>query len=308
MRIFLLQQLFLWVCMVVVVVLIAFLPRDLVFVSEEYETYGIATMNMQLYGERLSEYVAMIGAGSLGENRYGTSVLVDLHLYASRSLQLIGIASIIAIFIGTAKAYFDTRYKGIFARSSRKIGQGMQALPDFFIIIVVQMVVLWLFRQGFPQFSLYGNEDLSSFLFAAVLLSLFPSMYFANIVASTLESEEGSFYLIAAKGRGVKKSVLLIKHQLANALPSIIQQIPIMFMYLLSNLLMVEFLTSFRGAMYRTYQAMGFQETSLESLPNQFYIEEPVIVVYLTFFISLGFLVNIGSRVMTEIVTRRRLS
>ncbi|GAK04799.1 hypothetical protein JCM19037_3247 [Geomicrobium sp. JCM 19037] len=51
---------------------------------------------------------------------------------------------------------------------------------------------------------------------------------------------------------------------------------------------------------------MGFQETSLESLPNQMYIEEPVIVVYLTFFISLGFLVNIGSRVMTEIVTRRR--
>lgn len=131
-------------------------------------------------------------------------------------------------------------------------------------------------------------------------------MYFANIVASTLESEEGSFYLIAAKGRGVKKSVLLIKHQLANALPSIVQQIPVMFMYLLSNLLMVEFLTSFRGAMYRTYQAMGFQETSLESLPNQMYIEEPVIVVYLTFFISLGFLVNIGSRVMTEIVTRRR--
>ncbi|GAK04800.1 hypothetical protein JCM19037_3248 [Geomicrobium sp. JCM 19037] len=126
MRIFLLQQLFLWVCMVVVVVLIAFLPRDLVFVSEEYETYGIATMNMQLYGERLSEYVAMIGSGSLGENRYGTNVLVDLQLYASRSLQLIGIASIIAIFIGTAKAYFDTRYKGIFARSSRKIGQGMQ--------------------------------------------------------------------------------------------------------------------------------------------------------------------------------------
>lgn len=176
--------------MVVVVVLIAFLPRDLVFVSEEYETYGIATMNMQLYGERLSEYVAMIGAGSLGENRYGTSVLVDLHLYASRSLQLIGIASIIAIFIGTAKAYFDTRYKGIFARSSRKIGQGMQALPDFFIIIVVQMVVLWLFRQGFPQFSLYGNEDLSSFLFAAVLLSLFPSMYLRTLSLQHLKAKK----------------------------------------------------------------------------------------------------------------------
>ncbi|WP_078429489.1 hypothetical protein [Alkalihalobacterium alkalinitrilicum] len=125
------------------------------------------------------------------------SVFSDVWLVASRSITILVIAFIFALVVGVMKGFIDylTSESGwrIFGHHTTFT---LQALPDFFLIIIVQVFLMWLISQGFPHFSLFGYESWHNFLLAGWLLSFFPTMYMARIVSSTLEKEKMQPYIV----------------------------------------------------------------------------------------------------------------
>ncbi|WP_216831195.1 ABC transporter permease subunit [Alkalihalobacterium elongatum] len=283
-----------WLFAIVIIILLVFIPRDLGFEFTEYEIKPSYTFSAANYVDNLKSYTSMVFIeGTLGETRYGSSVFSDVITFGSRSIIILAIAFGFALVIGIIKGFFDystsnSRWR-IFGHHTTFT---LQSLPDFFLVIIVQVFLLWLISKGFPHFSLYGYESGHNFLLAGWLLSFFPTMYMARIVSSALEKERSQPYIVTGKSKGLTNFYVLRKHQFANSIIQVLPHIPTMLLYALSNLLIIEYLLYFPGAAYRLYQALGFASATIGGGVNRTpfsneYYEPELVVAFLIVFITL---------------------
>lgn len=299
-----LKTLLAWFIAILIIVLIVWIPREFSFESTGYEIHPQYTFSTEQYKKNLSNYFKLIFfEKSLGQNRFGTPVTEDIKIFVSRSFVIIGFAFLIALLIGTIKGFFD-----YWLRESkwRFFGNGttflLQSLPDFFIIIVVQMMILSLMSKGFPSIKLYGHESWQTIMIASFLLSIFPIVYMARIVYASLAQEEGSQYIMVVKSKGMSSLTTLWKHQFGNSIFHVIPHIPTIMLYIMSNLLIIEYLMYFRGAALRMYEALGFAFASNvrgeNRTPFSLDVYEPeVVIAILAMFIGVVALIQLICKV-----------
>lgn len=289
-----------WIIAILIVILLVLIPRDLVIEFMEYEIIPTYTFSSANYFENLKSYSRMIFIErTLGETRFGSSVFSDALLFGGRSLTILAIAFCFALVFGILKGFFDyaTSHSkwSVFGHQTTFT---LQALPDFFLIILVQVFLFWLISIGFPHFSLYGYESWHNFLLAGWLLSFFPTMYMARIVSSSLEKEKMQPYIVTGKSKGLTNLYVLRKHQFGNSITQVFPHIPTMLLYALSNLLIIEYLLYFPGAGYRLYQALGFASATIGGGVNRTpfntnYYEPELVIAIVIIFVTLVALVQL---------------
>ncbi len=160
------------------------------------------------------------------------------------------------------------------------------------VIIGVQWGLMTLMEWGLPHFSVYMADNWYSFILPSLLLTLFPTAYLARITSMALGSQEKQLYVLFARTKGIRERMLLWKHMLRNCWSGILDFMPTLITVLLSNLLLVEYLTQFKGAAYRLFQAVGYHNV-VEF--NGFRIENEVICFLLFVFMFLILLTKIGN-------------
>lgn len=219
------------------------------FLGRVQELYPLAEV-----WNKTQELIGMvIKEGTLGLTRNGESFESVTQDFFERSIPIIFSAFILAIPLGIAKGMFDFRTK-----NSRLVPVGggltsfITSLPDFFVIIALQWIILYNFR----FIDWFGNDHWYNFVIPAVLVSLYPLMYFARITSAALSNEEGEMYIQTARAMGLSERLIVKKHVLKKCLVSIQQHIPMVMTYVLSNLLMVEWLLDYKGAAWRFLYAI----------------------------------------------------
>ncbi|WP_169865058.1 ABC transporter permease subunit [Sutcliffiella halmapala] len=189
---------------------------------------------------------------TLGFTRYNNPAEEEIWLHMARSLKVILAAFFITLTFGVLKGIYDfyDRWSGW-----NVFGKGMtwllQSIPDFFLIICLQ----WLIIFYLPFIRIFGHDHWYSFILPAFLVSMYPMLYIARITSASLGSEKGKPYIQVARSKGLSKEKVLWKHMLRNSLYPIFSNLTAMMLYLLSNLLIVEYLLDYRGAAYRMFQA-----------------------------------------------------
>lgn len=195
----------------------------------------------------------VISEGSLGTTRNFESYESVVQDFFMKSLPIIFSAFIFAIPLGSAKGIFDFRNKkGALAPIGTGLTSFITSLPDFFVIIALQWIILYNFR----FIDWFGNEQWYNFIIPAILVALYPLMYFARITSAALSNEEGEMYIQTARAMGLTEKLVVRKHILKKCLVSIFQHIPVVMTYILSNLLMVEWLLDYKGAAWRFLYAI----------------------------------------------------
>lgn len=274
-----------WSIAVVFIVLVVWIPREISFESNEYEINPTYTFSVEQYKENMRNYFKLVFIEkSLGENRFGNPVTEDINIYVGRSSVVITIAFLIALIFGTLKGFVDYRLS---KSKFRILGNGttfiLHSLPDFFVVILFQIIMLSLMSKGFPYMKIFGVESWHNYLIAGCLLSIFPAVYMARIVYSALLKEEGLPYLITVRSKGMSNATLLWKHQFGNSIFQVIPHIPTIILYIMSNLLIIEYLMYFRGAGLRLYEALGFASAKIiggsNRTPFSIDVYEPEVVI-----------------------------
>jgi oligopeptide transport system permease protein len=214
------------------------------------------------YRNHISTYLSKaIKNKSLGETRFERSVEEELGIYFSRSFYLILSAFLISLTLGVLKGAYDYRHP---SGKSSILGHGttwlFQSIPDFFLVISFQIIVIYLMKLGFPKISIYGHEQWYHTVLPSILLAVYPTMYISRVTSSALAGEEGMHYIYTAQGKGVSSKIVLYKHMLGNCWGTILSHSASVMVYILSNLLIVEYLMFYRGAAYRLYEALGFRD------------------------------------------------
>ncbi|RFB17218.1 ABC transporter permease subunit [Bacillus sp. HNG] len=168
--------------------------------------------------------------------------------YFPRSLSVIATAFLLAVSFGIAKGIFDYRNRYTYLNF---LGTGvtsvLNSLPDFFMIIVLQ----WVIMIHFNFIDVFGHDQWFNFIFPGILVSLYPMMYFARITFTALASEDGEMYIQYARAKGLTQRLVIHKHILTKCMRSILQHIGVVMTYVVSNLLIVEWLMAYKGAAWR---------------------------------------------------------
>jgi oligopeptide transport system permease protein len=259
-----------WIFIVLLLICIIMIPRDIDYSGgEKYSVVQKYDFSWELYTEKVSSFFLGVWENqSLGESRYGNSVEEEIMRYVPRSLWLIISAFIICIPLGILKGIYD--YKKTNSRYN-VLGNGttwlFQSLPDFFIVMVIQFLLLKLMQGSLIHFSVYGYEKWYNFILPSILLSVYPTMYIARITSSSLSGQEKQAYIQTARAKGLTGSFILYKHMLANCWSVILSHISSIMVYILSNLLIIEYLMYYKGAAYRLFEAFGHHN----SATNNFY-------------------------------------
>lgn len=253
-----------WLFVVVLLICIILIPRDVEYrpgtsgnVTQEYE------FSWSLYKQSITSYAAGVWENkSLGQSRYKIPVEEEIGRYLPRSMKLIFLAFIISIPLGILKGIYDL--KNTYTKRNL-LGNGttwlFQSLPDFLVVMVVQFLLLnLLFKTGI-HISVYGHEQWYSFILPSIILAIYPLFYVARITSSALAGEETQQYIQTARAKGLSSTVVLYKHMLSNCWGVILSHISSIMIFVISNLLIIEYLMSYKGAAYRLYEAMGHHET-----------------------------------------------
>lgn len=293
-----------WFIAVLIIALIVWVPMEISYDRTEYEIHPTYEFSTEKFSKNLSNYFSMVFfEQSLGNTRFGQPISEELKIRAGRSFIIIGIAFLFALLLGTLKGFFDYRIKdtkwNFFGNHTTFF---FQSLPDFFIVIVVQVIILNLMDYGFPSIKIYGVESWHSFLLAGYLLSIFPTVYMARIVYSSLIKEEGNAYLATARSKGLSVFGTLWKHQFANSIFQVIPHVPTIMLYILSNLLIVEYLMDFKGAGQRLYEALGFAGATIiggiNRSPFNINVYEPELVIAISaVFIGVVALIQLACKI-----------
>ncbi|WP_106769742.1 ABC transporter permease subunit [Paenibacillus faecalis] len=241
----------------VVIMLIVLFPRKLDFAMDGNMVVVSYEASMEgLIANIKQFFVDLFQNQSLGYSRFSGETAGEAVMRAmGRSLSVIGAALCIGFVFGILKGIVDyklskTRFN-IFGHWTTWI---FQSLPDFFVIIAIQ----WFIIDHFPFIRFFATDGWQSFVLSSILVSLYPIVYIASLTSASLASQEGKLYLLFAKAKGLNNRMILFKHMLSNSMSTLLIQLPILLVYILSNLLIVEIYRNYPGAAWRLYTAMDY--------------------------------------------------
>lgn len=245
-----------------VVSLIALIPRSFtVAVTETYWKIPDGSLNWQAYGENIRAFVSdLLFRGSFGTTRYGEDVAPVVWRALLLSLPVIFGALLAGFLLGIPKGMLD------YALSRTRLaalGSGItwlvQALPDFFILLIVRRTILHHPHWGVQFFAREGWE---AFLIPTAIAALYPVFYIARVTSAAIASEEGKAYVQTARAKGLPERLVFMRHVMANAWERILAHFMPIGVYILSSLLLIEALRNTPGAAYRMFQAIDYDKVA----------------------------------------------
>lgn len=244
-----------WAIASLFIIFIIFIPRDVsydstssgVFIDAEYQ-YS--------FNNHLNEVVLffrdVLENKSLGDYSLDYTVGEILTMTLQRSAKTVIPALLIGYVLGILKGIWDHRLGG---SKWGGFGKGTTwfflSLPDFFIVITLQIILMDLYYKGLmPHIDLFGSDDKDNALMQIVYLMVYPMFYMAAITSAAIEEEIGRDYIRTARSKGIKERVIIYRHVLANIRIQLIRHFNTIVLYILSNLFIIERFADYQGAGY----------------------------------------------------------
>lgn len=244
-----------WAIASLLIIFIILIPRDIsyestpsgVFIDADYQYSFTKHLNEAgLFYRYIKENK------SLGDYSLDYTVGEILTMTLVRSAKTVIPALLLGYALGLLKGIWDYRIDG---RKWGGLGKGSTwfflSLPDFFIVITLQIILMDLYYKGLlPHIDLFGSDDKDNILMQIVYLMVYPMFYMAAITSAAIEDEIGRDYIRTARSKGIKEKVIIYRHVLANIRIQLIRHFNTIVLYMLSNLFIIERFADYQGAGY----------------------------------------------------------
>lgn len=187
-----------------------------------------------------------------------------------RSFNVIFFSLIISLFLGL----FFGVLTGSFSKNgalSNTLSMIPMSLPDVFTIAMVQYLALLLFKNKIKFFGIgpiehKGDIYWYSTIFPIIAISIIPIFYIIVTVIKTIETEYEKAYVLALRGKGLKKGYIIRVHMRKIIIYNVLSIMPSLLTIMFSSLIIVENLFYYRGIGYEMVNIFrSFKVTAVES-------------------------------------------
>lgn len=208
-------------------------------------------VDTETWGNRIEKYWETIKNGSLGEDYKKRPVGPLVAERLGNSMKLAGTAVLLATVLGVLKGFWDFN---AMRKRAAAIGpiltSAVQGLPDFWLILMLQLGVAWVFKTtGWRPFRVGWSADdpYGSLALPLIALSLIPMAYISRITSTSMANVWDREYIRTARAKGLSDLKVVFKHALRNAVVQILDGLPGVMAVMVSNLLIVEYLFNYPG-------------------------------------------------------------
>ncbi|TVX86800.1 ABC transporter permease subunit [Paenibacillus agilis] len=241
----------------ILLVLVVLFPRDLDISVVGFGMHVEYHFTWEKYAANIKTFFnGLFYEQTLGPTRFvGEKAEVAVIRTVGNSLAVIVTAFILSMGLGILKGIFDYQSSD---RKTKWLG-GMttwlfQSIPDFLFILLYQ----WIAIKYFPFIRVFADEGWQAWLMPSLLLSIYPTFYIARITSASIASQEGMLYIKVAQAKGLTRTRIMYKHVLKNCMSTILSHLSSLFVYMLSNLLIIEYFMNYPGAADRLFTAIDY--------------------------------------------------
>ncbi len=215
-----------------------------------------STYSVERHWNVIKDYfTSVIENKSLGTTRYNVSAESEIIASMKSSITIIIAALVFSFSFGIMKGFFDFKMQrkklNIFGHWTTWV---FQSIPDFVVILFVQLLLI----RYLPITQFFSREGWDAFILPSLLVAIFPTMYIARITSAAISGQVGQLYIQVARAKGMSERVVLYKHVFRNIIGTILTHLSSLMVYILSNLLMVEFFMNYPGATLRLFRAIDY--------------------------------------------------
>lgn len=212
-----------------------------------------------------------------GPTGHEYSIFTSFWDYYSYSIVLFLSAFILSIFIGITLTYLALMLPKNGRKLITKVASLLEALPDLFIIMVIQLVVIFVYEQtNVMLFPVAGTGINRSYFLPIVGLALIPTLMIFKIIFFLAMEESEKEYVLLAKSKGFNGTAIFYSHILRNILPSVFTHSKSILLLLLSSLVIFELVFNIYGII--TYILTYPEPNVIAFCLIMFYI--PIFLIY----------------------------
>lgn len=164
------------------------------------------------------------------------------------SMKYLVSALIVSLIMAVLVTYLVMLFSPVVRRKFKFVLFILESLPDIFVILVLQLCVIWLYKaSGVRLFNIVDSYGEPAYALPILTLSILPTVYIVKYLLLAFEEENDMIYVELAKGKGLNRSYILLIHIFRNAVISLLNQFKPIFWFALSNLLMLEIIFNIYG-------------------------------------------------------------
>lgn len=234
------------------------LPREIEITHVHFNVFTADyPFRMELYKREFKEFFQYVKTEKgFGNTNTGVPIVKEVQNLLGRSLKIIIPSFVISMVVGTILGTLQFYYREkVFGKLSSIVSWIFSSVPDFFLYIALQYLLIKLMNAGMSRFSLYGHDHWYSFIIPLIAITLFPLIHIAKFISMSLANEMSQEYVRTSYAKGLVNIQVLLG-MLKNCLSGLINQSQVVMVYILTSLPIIEKLSSYRGAGYQLLQSI----------------------------------------------------
>lgn len=200
------------------------------------------------------DYVNRALHGDLGTSyKLQTPVLTAILARFPYSAALTGAGIAVELLIGIPVGILAAlRPRSVWDHSAMGLAMVGVSAPQFWL----GLVLLYFFGYVWPIFPLGLAQGPTSIVLPAVAVGLGGGVWYARILRSSMIETLGAEYVRTARSKGLRRSVVVVKHALPNAIGPVVTQIGLDMAYFLGGIVVIESVFGWPGVGQLAYQAI----------------------------------------------------
>ncbi len=161
------------------------------------------------------------------------------------SFQYLALAAIIAVITGLLLGSITARLRREWLKD---LFGFLGTLPDFVIIILLQMMVVWVAKiTGVRIAKVATTMAEPAVLLPIISLTIIPAVYLMNTLSNRTYQLMTEDFVLTAKAKGLKKGYIHLQHIFRNVIPFLKADLHKVVAVMISNLFIVEYLFNLPG-------------------------------------------------------------
>ncbi|WP_413298808.1 ABC transporter permease subunit [Bacillus sp. 1P10SD] len=120
--------------------------------------------------------------------------------------------------------------------------------PDLLIVFLLQYLVIFLYKTfHIKLFQLYGGNYTEPYFMPIVIVSFVPTIFLVQFLLREFANEEQQDYVLFARAKGTPLKTIYMKHIIRNIIPLLLIHLRTIIWFLLSSIIVVEYLFNIHG-------------------------------------------------------------
>lgn len=252
-----------FVTLTIILMILNLTPNNSISISFEKSIFD-TNIDFKAIFKNVIDYYKTLLSGTFGMTTTNKSVFNFVESSFKNSVTLLSFSLLFSIVFGILKGIFDSKREKRYSSNIKTLSTlTILAMPDVFLILLLQFTAVILYRNGIELVPAAGYGEIRHMVLPILALTLIPMSYIARITALSIDENFEKNYVKTALGKGASNKRIIYIHVLRNAIMDILDSFSSIATIIISTLVVVEYMFAYPGLAFMMFKSYEMGEVNV---------------------------------------------